>query len=140
MKSITKICLILITALTMAAYTAQAQADATTTTNTPAAKPKPKSKRYAGKVTSVDQDAKTITLTAAGKDHTLKVTSATVIKKDGEPAMLTDVTVGEHVYGQERVNDAGDLVARTVNIGQPKPKAAATPPPTAPPAAPPADK
>lgn len=136
MKSITKIWLVLLTALTVASFTAYAQADSsTTTTNAPAAKPKPKGKRYNGKIASIDKDAKTITFTmASGTSHTLKITSKTRIKKDGEDATLDDATVGEHVSGTERQNEAGDWVASTVNIGHPKPKAATPPPATPPPA------
>jgi len=137
MKSFAKVCLVLVTVMTMAAYSAQAQTDSsTTTTNTaPAAKPKPKSKKYMGTIASVDSDAKTITVTlASGDSQTIKITSKTRIKKDGEAATLADAAAGQKVQGYERKNDAGDWVAGSVNIGEMKPKAAA------PPAAAPADK
>jgi len=129
MKSIAKICLVLMTALTMAASTTQAQT-APATTNTPAtAKPKAKSVKYAGTIASVDATAKTITVTlASGDSQTIKVTSRTRIHKDGEAATLADAAAGDKVQGYEHKEDAGDWVAGSVNIGLMKPKAAAAAP------------
>jgi hypothetical protein len=129
MKSFVKICLVLVTAVTMAADTAHAQTSAaTTSTNAPAAKPRPKSKPYSGTIASADSDAKTITVTLAnGESQTIKITSKTRIKKgpDGEPATLADATAGQKIRGYEHKDDAGDWVATTVNIGERKPKTAA---------------
>jgi Cu/Ag efflux protein CusF len=138
MKSFAKVCLALVTALTMAAYTTHAQTtSSSTSTNTPA-KPKSTSKKYTGTIASVDSDAKTITVTlASGDSQTLKITSKTKIRKDGEAATLADAAAGQKVQGYEHKNEAGDWVAGSVIIGNPKPKAAA--PPAAAPAAP-ADK
>jgi hypothetical protein len=125
MKSFAKVCLILVTAVTMAASTARAQADssATSTNTPPAAKPKPKAPRFNGKITSVDSDAKTITITMAnGTTHVLHITSDTKFKKDGEPAVMADATVGQKIRGAYKKDDSGDWVARTVDIGEPKPR------------------
>jgi hypothetical protein len=140
MKSIAKICLVLLTAVTMAALTTNAQTNSTeSSTNTPPAAAKPKPKRYMGKIDSVDNDAKTITITSAsGVTQTIHISSKTRIKKDGEPATFADATVGEKVRGTERQDDAGNWTASTVNIGEPKPKPAPAPPAAAPAA--PADK
>ena len=130
MKSFAKICLVLVTAVTMAAFTTQAQTDSTSssTNKPPAAAAKPKARRYAGTIASVDKDAKTITVTlSSGASLTIHVTSDTKIKKDGEPGIFADAVVGQKVRGLERQNDSGNWVAGTVNIGEPKPKAAAPP-------------
>lgn len=113
-------CLVLLTALALAATTANAQTNSTST-NAPAAKPKMKSTRYAGTIASVDAAAKTITVTlASGATETLSITSKTKIKKDGEPATLADAAAGQKVKGSSHKNDAGDWVATTVNIGETK--------------------
>jgi hypothetical protein len=129
MKSFAKICLVLLTALTMAAFSTNAQTDSSSSsTNKPAAAAKPKAKRYAGTIASVDKDAKTITVTlASGASLTIHVTSDTKIKKDGEPGIFADAVVGQKVRGLEREDSSGNWVAGTVNIGEPKPKAAAPP-------------
>ena len=134
MKSLAKLCLVLLAAATMAAFTANAQTDSSNTNTPPvAAKPKPKSKKYMGTIASADSDAKTITVTlASGDSQTIKITSRTKIKKDGEPATLADAVAGQKVQGYEHKNDAGDWVAGSVIIGEVKPKAAAPEAPAAP--------
>jgi len=72
---------------------------------------------FHGKLAGVDQTAKTISV---GK-RTFLITSETKIKKEGKPATLKDGVVGEEVSGYVKPNDAGKLVATTVNFG-PKPK------------------
>src|SRR6516165_10204347 len=78
---------------------------------------KPAAGPFHGKLAAVDQTAKTI---GVGK-RTFQITSETKIKKDGKPATLQDGMVGEEVSGYVKPNDAGKLVATTVNFG-PKPK------------------
>jgi Cu/Ag efflux protein CusF len=115
---------VLLTAATLAAFTTQAQTDSTATNKPPVAA-KPKAKRYVGKIAGVDSDAKTITISLdSGKSQTLHVTSKTRIRKDGQPATLADVTVGQRVAGGYHEDESGNLVANTIAIGQPKPKAA----------------
>ena len=80
---------------------------------------KPAAGPFHGKLGAVDQTAKTITV---GK-RTFLITSETKIKKDGKPATLQDGVQGEEVSGYVKPNDAGKLVATTVNFG-PKPKTA----------------
>jgi hypothetical protein len=137
MKSFAKICLVLVTAVTMAAFTTLAQTNtAPAGTNQPPAPAKPKAKRYVGKIAGVDNDAKTISITlASGDSQTLHITSKTRIRKDGQPATLADATVGLRAVGAEHQDDSGDWVATTVNIGEAKPKAATPPAATPPPAA-----
>jgi hypothetical protein len=125
-SSFAKICLVLLTAVIMAAFTTNAQTNSSeTSTNMPPAKPKLKSKRYAGKVDSVDSNVKTITFTSAsGVTQTFHITSKTRIKNEGEPATFADVAAGLKIFGAEHKDDSGDWVATTVNIGEPKKKAA----------------
>jgi hypothetical protein len=78
---------------------------------------KPAAGPFHGKLAAVDQTAKTINV---GK-RTFLITSETKIKKEGKPATLQDGVVGEEVSGYVKPNDAGKLVATTVNFG-PKPK------------------
>jgi hypothetical protein len=132
MKSFAKICLVLLTAVTLAAFTTQAQTNSMSsgTNKPPGATAKPKAKRYFGTIASVDKDAKTITVTlAGGASLTLHVTSDTKIRKDGEPGVFADAVVGQKVRGAERQDDSGNWVAATVNIGEPRPKPAAPPAP-----------
>jgi hypothetical protein len=132
MKSFAKICLVLVTAVTLAAFTTQAQTNSMSsdTNKPPGAAAKPKVKRYAGTIASVDKDAKTITITmASGVSRTIQTTSNTRIRKDGEPAVFADAVVGQKVRGSERQDESGNWVAVTVLIGEPKPKPAASPAP-----------
>jgi hypothetical protein len=78
---------------------------------------KPAAGPFHGKLAAVDQTTKSISV---GK-RTFLITSETKIKKDGKPATLQDGVVGEEVSGYVKPNDAGKLVATTVNFG-PKPK------------------
>ena len=78
---------------------------------------KPAAGPFHGKLATVDQTAKTISV---GK-RTFLITSETKIKKEGKPATLQDGVVGEEVSGYVKPNEAGKLVATTVNFG-PKPK------------------
>jgi hypothetical protein len=140
MKSIARICFILVTALTMAAYSAHAQADSSTstTTNKAPAAPKPRAKRGSGTIASVDSDAKTITFTlASGETQVVKITSKTKLKKDGQAATLSDFAAGQKATFYSKKNDAGDNEATSVTVGMAKkPAAASTPPATT---TPPAD-
>src|SRR5438132_5216909 len=78
---------------------------------------KPKQRPFRGKVSAVDKTAKTITLEGKEKSRTFQITSGTKITKDGKPAVLDDVTVGESVRGVAKENAAGKLEAVTVKVG-----------------------
>ena len=129
MKSFAKIGVVLLAALTLAAFSTNAQTNApsSSTNKAPAAPAKPKGKKYAGTIASVDKDAKTITITlASGASQTIHISSKTRITKDNEPGVFADAVVGQKVRGTERQDDSGNWVASTMNIGEPKPKAAAS--------------
>ena len=135
MKSFTHVCLVLVTAATLAAFAAQAQAEAaTSSTNKPAAAAKPKGKNYVGKINGVDNDAKTLTIALTnGTSQILHCTSDTrVFSKDRQPAQLADLTAGLSVFGREHQDESGNWVANTVNVGEPKPRKAHSAPPANP--------
>lgn len=141
MKSLTRICLALATALALSAYTAHAQTDsaapgASTSTNKPVSpKPRAKGKPYAGTIDSVDKDAKTITvLSSSGTSKTYEITSKTRIKKDGQPATLDEINKGDKVRGMSHADpeDSSKWIATTVNIGNVKKTTTAPVSPSAP--------
>jgi hypothetical protein len=72
---------------------------------------------FVGKATAVDAAAKTFSINGAkGKDRVFAVDEATKITKDGKPAALTELTVGEQVTGS--YVKAGDTqTAKSVKIG-----------------------
>ena len=73
---------------------------------------------FHGKVAAVDTTAMTITV----GQTTVNVSSETKITKDGKPATLADVTVGESVSGSYKKDDAGKNTATMVRIGEKAPK------------------
>jgi hypothetical protein len=68
---------------------------------------------FHGKVSAVDATAMTLTLTS----QTIHITSETKIVKQGQPATLADITVGENITGQYLKDDAGKLNAKVIHIG-----------------------
>jgi hypothetical protein len=98
---------------------------------TPAKKAKkPKGIPFTGKLLSVDQVNKTITLDQKTQ-RTFEITSDTKLTKDGKPATLEDAVVGEDIGGSYYTNNVdGKLIARSVRFGaKVKPAADATPKP-----------
>jgi hypothetical protein len=73
---------------------------------------------FTGKLTDVDTNAMTFTI---GK-RTFEVTSETKIEKDGQPATLSDGTVGEPAGGTYKKADDGKLAAISVRFGDKKKK------------------
>ena len=69
---------------------------------------------FRGEVSAVDAKAMTLTI---GK-RTFEVTSETKITKNGEPAVLGDITVGDKVGGAYKKNMEGKLIATTIHDGQ----------------------
>ncbi len=61
-----------------------------------------KSIPYHGKVASVDAAAKTFTIKGLKKDRLFSTTDKTVITKDGAPADIAAITVGEEVQGSAK--------------------------------------
>ena len=68
---------------------------------------------FNGKISSLDASGATVTV---GK-LTLNVTSTTKITKDGSPAALSDLTVGEKITGSYKKDAAGKLNATAIHAG-----------------------
>jgi hypothetical protein len=64
----------------------------------------------------VDTSAMSITV----GEMTIGVTSETKIMKNGQPAMLSDLTVGDMAGGYYKKDDAGKMTATTIRIGRAK--------------------
>jgi hypothetical protein len=69
---------------------------------------------FHGKVSTVDTAGSTFTV----GQLTINVTPETKITKDGKPASLSDITVGEKVGGSYKKDEAGKLNAVTVHAGE----------------------
>lgn len=78
-----------------------------------AASKNPKGLPIHGKVAAVDAAAGTVTV----GQTTITITSTTKIKKQGQPATIADITVGENITGQYKKDEAGKLNATVINIG-----------------------
>jgi len=121
------VCLAVVAGLLGAARTAVAQ-DSTNAAPTTNAAPvtktaKPRGKAITGAVTKIDNDAKTITI--ANHDKPFSITSKTKITKAGEPAILSDIMVGDRVTIRAKDDETGNPVATSIRVGKPKVKAEA---------------
>jgi hypothetical protein len=95
-------------------------------TNTPAATNnpsstvfKPMSKRFSGKIASVDAQAKTIALENTIKDE-IQMTSRTRIIKNKQPATFDALAAGQQVTGIKRQDTNGNWMALTLTVGDPR--------------------
>jgi hypothetical protein len=115
--------------MAFAALPVRAQ-DSTTNTAPP---PRPRAARFGGLVTTVDATAMTLTLKGRAGETTVKVTSATRITKDREPAVFADVKEGLRAAGSGKKQEDGSWIANTLRLTTPpvRPTAPATPPPAA---------
>jgi len=86
-------------------------------TQAPKSENRPKQMPFRGKVRAIDKTAKTITLEGKEKGRTFQITSGTKITKEGKPAVLDDVTVGESVRGVAKENATGKLEAVSLKVG-----------------------
>src|SRR5947199_137111 len=86
-------------------------------TQTPKSEGKQKRMPFSGKVSAVDKTTKTVTLEGREKSRTFQITSATKITKDGKPAVLDDVIVGQTVRGLAKETATGKWEVVTLNIG-----------------------
>ena len=73
---------------------------------------------FHGKISAVDQTAKTFTIAGKETSRVFKVTDKTVITKDGAPAKMTDIAANEDVSGSYWKAADGSLEAKTVKLGQ----------------------
>ena len=89
-------------------------------TNAPAAQtPIPKKHKvtpFHGKVDAVDASAQTLTVGTL----TITVSEKTKISKTatGDPAMFSDITVGEYISGAYKKSKDGTMQATTIHIGK----------------------
>jgi len=125
-KQIVKLTLSLFaTAILIAPVLSRAQDTGTNTSPAQTAPVKPKKHEgavFRGTVSAVD--AKAMTLTVG--QRTFDVTSETKITKNGQPAILSDIAVGDKVGGAYKKTADGKLAATTINDGK-KPAEAAKP-------------
>lgn len=89
-----------------------------TTTTSPAEKTKTvKALPFHGKISTVDQTAKTFSIAGKEKTRVFKVTDTTVLTKADAPATMTDVVANEEVRGSYVKAADGSLEAKTVKLG-----------------------
>jgi hypothetical protein len=94
-----------------------AESSKATITNTP--KPmttRVTSRRYSGKILSVDTNANVITL-QGGETAGIGITGNTKIVKDKQPATIAALAVGQSVSGMERRDRTGKWQADTLSVG-----------------------
>ena len=72
---------------------------------------------FRGKVSAVDKTTKTIALEGKEKSRAFQITSATKITKDGKPAVMDDLIVGQTVGGSARQTVSGKWEIVTLNLG-----------------------
>ena len=84
-------------------------------------KPAPHGLPFHGKLSAVDETAKTITVGGKEKDRTFSVTSKTKLVKDGKPATLSEAKVGDEVGGYATLSPEGKAELVSLRIG-PKPE------------------
>ena len=107
----------LITAIAINLTTPLLAEDAAVPPATTKAPEKGKFMPYRGKISAVDKTAKTITLGGKEKERVFQITADTRILKDGQPATLDDVQVGEQVRGQARVASQGNPELISLYLG-----------------------
>jgi len=98
---------------------AQTTPPAATPTNRPAAATKLSSRRFSGKILSVDSKAKSITLQGGAK-IVIVINDKTRIIKAKKPATFDVLAADQAVTGIERLDAAGKWSAETLNVGDPR--------------------
>jgi hypothetical protein len=91
-----------------------------TSSSSTAVSPTAKSPRavpYHGKISAVDQTAKTFSIPGKEKARVFTITDATVITKEGNPATMADVVVDEDVRGSYWKRADGSLETKSVKLG-----------------------
>lgn len=78
-----------------------------------AARPLP----FRGKISAVDQNAKTFTIAGKQASRVFKVTENTTITKEGTTATMTDLVENEHARGSYFKHDDGTLEVKTLKLG-----------------------
>jgi hypothetical protein len=83
----------------------------------PAAKPATRPIPFHGKISAVDQSAKTFTIAGKQASRVFKVTETTTITKAGAAATMSDIVENEQARGTYMKQADGTLEAKTVKIG-----------------------
>jgi hypothetical protein len=92
------------------------------TSPSPSAKPSPhptvsRPLPFHGKISAVDQKAKTFTIAGKEKSRVFKITDKTALTKAGAAATMKDVVANEEVRGSYWKGADGTLEAKTVKLG-----------------------
>jgi hypothetical protein len=92
------------------------------TSPSPSAKPSPhptvsRPLPFHGKISAVDQKAKTFTIAGKEKSRVFKITDKTVMTKAGAAGTMKDVVANEEVRGSYWKGADGTLEAKTVKVG-----------------------
>jgi hypothetical protein len=92
------------------------------TSPSPSAKPSPhptigRPLPFHGKISAVDQKAKTFTIAGKEKSRVFKIIDKTVMTKAGAAATMKDVVANEEVRGSYWKGADGTLEAKTVKLG-----------------------
>ena len=72
---------------------------------------------FKGMISSVDDKAKTFTLTGKENSRVLKITEKTIITKGGQPATMKEVVANEEVRGSYYKMPDGAMEAKMVKLG-----------------------
>lgn len=104
----------ILTLLASAIIAAPTVARAEDTTNAPAKPKKHESLVFRGTASAVDTNAMTLTV----ETRTFAITSETKITKNSEPALLSDIAVGDKVSGAYKKSEDGKLTATTIHDGK----------------------
>jgi hypothetical protein len=72
---------------------------------------------FHGKISAVDQKAKTFTIAGKETSRVFKITNRTILTKAGVAATMKDVVVNEEVRGSYWKITDGSLEAKTVKLG-----------------------
>jgi hypothetical protein len=127
MKSITKLTTLLLAACLGAVCPVLAQDATPPATNTAPKPPRPQT-QYRGILASIDTTNMVLTLKGRNRETKVKITSATKITKDHQPATFSDAVAGLRVQGSGKLGDDGVWTAHTLNLSTPPaPKPAPTP-------------
>jgi hypothetical protein len=72
---------------------------------------------FKGMISSVDDKAKTFTITGKENSRVLKITEKTIITKGGQPATMKEVVANEEVRGSYYKMPDGAMEAKMVKLG-----------------------
>jgi hypothetical protein len=92
-----------------------AERSATAASVTAAGKMRPTA--FKGMISSVDDKAKTFTISGKENSRVLKITEKTIITKGGQPATMKEVVANEEVRGSYYKMPDGSMEAKFVKLG-----------------------